>query len=95
MNASKPKRVRVTSKEKFPVLLSDEYRIKDKESFYKDCQLDVIIFDIYVHELYGKPEYEGMIAEFLKAEIEEQYAFDRRLRNRLYEALQKTRSGLK
>jgi len=105
MDASKPKRVRVTSKERFPallaelvnrlseILLSDQYRIKDNESFYKDCQLDFIIFDIYVHELYGKPKYEGMIAEFLKAEKAEQYAFDRRLRDRLYEVLQKARSG--
>ena len=77
------------------ILLSDKYRIKDKDSFNKNRQLDLTIFDIYVHELYGKPEYEGMIAEFLKAEKEEQYAFDRRLRDRLYEVLQKARSGLK
>lgn len=107
MNASKPKRARAISKERFPallaelvnrlseILLSDQYRIKDKESFYKDRQLDYIIFDIYVHELHGKPEYEEMISEFLKAEKEEQYAFDSRLRDRLYEILQKARSGLK
>ncbi len=77
------------------ILLHDQYRIKDKASFYKDLQVDLIIFDIYVFELYGKPEYEEMISEFLDAEKDEQYAFDRRLRDRLYEIVQKARSGSK
>lgn len=92
-------------KEKFPNLLAelverlserllpDHYRIKDKSSFYKDRNLDLIIFDIYVHELYGEAEYEGMISEFLDAE-EEQNAFDLRLRDRVYEVVQKSRSDL-
>ena len=73
------------------VLVSDHYRIKDKESFRKDRQLDRIIFDIYVHELYGKPEYDEMFAEFLKSEKADQDAFDDRLRYRLYEVVQKAR----
>jgi len=73
------------------VLVSDHYRIKDKESFRKDRQLDRIIFDMYVHELYGKPEYVEMFAEFLNAEKAEQDAFDDRLRDRLYEVVQKAR----
>lgn len=36
-----------------------------------------------------------MISEFLDAEKDEQYAFDRRLRDRLYEIVQKARSGSK
>ena len=90
-------------KEKFPdllaelskrlseVLLSEHYRIKDKESFSKDIQLDYIIFDMYVHELYGKPEYDEMFAEFLKAEKAEQDAFDDRLRDHVYEVVLKAR----
>ena len=77
------------------ILLYDQYSIKEKASFYKDLQVDLIIFDIYVFELYGKPEYEEMISEFLDAEKDEQYAFDRRLRDRLYEIVQKARSGSK
>lgn len=54
-------------KEKFPgllaelserlceILLSDHYRIKDKESFNKDRQLDFIIFDICIFELLTCP----------------------------------------
>lgn len=76
------------------ILLHDQYRIKDKASFYKDLQIDLIIFDIYVFDLYGKPEYEEMITEFLDAEKDEQYAFDGRLRDRLYEIVQKTRHGI-
>lgn len=91
-------------KEKFPGLLaelverlserlpSDQYCLKDKASFNKDRQLDLMIFDIYAHELHGKPEYEGMISEFLDAEKEEQVAFDLRLRGRVYEIMQKARS---
>lgn len=91
-------------KEKFPgllaelserlceILLSDHYRIKDKESFNKDRQLDFIIFDICIFELWGKPAYEGMLAEFLKAEKVEQYAFDDRLKDHVYEVVQKARS---
>ena len=74
------------------VLVSDHYRIKDKESFLKDRQLDRIIFDIYVHELYGKPEYDEIFAEFLKAEKAEQDAFDDRLRDHLYNVVQKARN---
>ena len=77
------------------ILLHDQYRIQDKASFYKDLQIDLIIFDIYVFELYGKPEYEEMISEFLDAEKEEQYAFDGRLRDRLYEIVQKARGEKK
>ena len=77
------------------ILLHDQYRIKDRASFYKDLQVDLIIFDIYVFELYGKPEYEEMISEFLDAEKDEQYAFDRRLRDRLYEIVQTARSEKK
>lgn len=107
MDAIKPKRAKAAIKERFPallaelvtrlseILLSDQHYIKDKASFYKDLQVDLIIFDIYVFELYGKPEYEEMISEFLDAEKKEQYAFDRRLRKRLYEIVQKSVSGSK
>ncbi len=77
------------------ILLHDQYRIKDRASFYKDLQVDLIIFDIYVFELYGQTEYEEMISEFLDAGKEEQYSFDRRLRDRLYEIVQTARSEKK
>jgi hypothetical protein len=103
MTSLKPKKAKAAMKEKFPdllaelskclseVLLSDHYRIKDKESFNKDRKLDFIIFDICIFELWGKPAYEGMLAEFLKAEKAEQYAFDDRLRDHVYEVVQKAR----
>lgn len=73
------------------VLLSDDYCIKGKESFNKDRQLDFIIFDICIFELWGKPVYEKMLAEFLKAEKADQYAFDDRLREAVYDILHEAR----
>ena len=107
MDAIKPRRAKAAIKERFPallaelvtrlseILLSDQYQIEGKSSFNNDYQLDLIIFDILIFELYGKPEYEEMIADFMDAAKEEQYAFDERLRDRVYRVLQKARGGSK
>ena len=44
-------------------------------------------FEIFVHQLWGKPAYENSISDFLKADKAEQYAFDDGLRDHVYDIL--------
>lgn len=64
-----------------------------RKKFIINPQLDVLIFDIFIHHLWGKPEYEESIAEFRKAEKAVQNAFDDRLRDTVYDILYKARCG--
>jgi hypothetical protein len=75
------------------MFIDDQCPLPDKKSFINDPQLDILIFDICVHQLWGKPAYEESISEFLKAERAEQDAFDDRLRDHVYDNLCKARSG--
>lgn len=67
--------------------IDDPCPLLDKKFFITNPLLDHLIFEIFVHQLWGKPTYEESIAEFLKAEKEEQDAFDGRLRDKLYDIL--------
>ena len=75
------------------MFIDDECPLRDKKSFINDPQLDILIFDIFVHQLWGKPAYEESISEFLKAEKAEQDAFDDMLKDHVYDILCKARSG--
>lgn len=75
------------------MFIDDPCPLRDKKSFINDPQLDILIFDIFVHQLWGKPEYEESISEFLKAEKAEQDAFDDRLRDDVYDILFKARGA--
>lgn len=74
------------------MFIDDQCPLRDKKSFINDPQLDILIFDIFVHQLWGKPAYEESISEFLKAEKKEQDAFDDRIRDTVYDILYKARS---
>ena len=73
------------------MFIDDRRLLRDKKSFINDPLLDHLIFEIFVHQLWGKPEYEESIAEFLKAEKAEQYAFDDKLRDDFYNTLCRAR----
>ena len=75
------------------MFIDDPHPFGDKKSFITDPFLDHLIFEIFVHQLWAKPTYEESIAEFLKAEKEEQYAFDDRLRDIVYDILCNDRGG--
>ena len=75
------------------MLIDDQHPLRDKKSFINDPQLDILIFEIFVHQFWGKPAYEDLISEFLKAESSEQDAFDDRLRDEVYEILSKARGA--
>ena len=75
------------------MFIDDQCSLRDKKSFMNDPQLDILIFEIFVHQLWGKPAYENSISDFLKADKAEQYAFDDRLREDLYEILSKARGS--
>ena len=75
------------------VFIDDRCSLRDKKSFINDPQLDILIFEIFVHQLWGKPEHEDSISDFLKAERSDQEAFDDRLREDLYEILSKARGS--
>ena len=74
------------------IFIDDRCPLPDKKSFINDPLLDHLIFEIIIHRLWGKPEYEESISEFLKAEKEEQDAFDDRLRDDVYDVLSNARS---
>jgi hypothetical protein len=75
------------------MFIDDSCPLRDKKSFTNDPLLDHLIFDIFVHHIWGKPEYKEPLAEFLKAEKEEQDAFDNRIRDTVYDILYKARRG--
>jgi hypothetical protein len=73
------------------MFIDDRRPLRDKNSLINDPLLDHLIFEIFVHQLWGKAAYEKSIAEFLKAEKAEQYAFDDRLRDDLFDTLCRAR----
>lgn len=74
------------------MFIDDQCPLPDKKAFINDPKLDILIFDIFVHQLWGEPAYEESISEFLKAERAEQDAFDDRLRDHVCDILCKSRS---
>jgi hypothetical protein len=77
------------------MLIDDPRPLIDKKSFINNPLLDHLIFDIFVHQLWGMPAFTESISEFLKAERAEQDAFDDRLRDGVYDILCKARLRLK
>jgi len=75
------------------VFIDYQHPLRDKKSFINDPQLDILIFEILVHQLWGKPTYENSISDFLKTDKAEQYAFDDRLRDHVYDILCKARGA--
>lgn len=75
------------------MLIDDQYLLRDKNSFVNDPQLDILIFEIFIHQFWGRPAYEDLISEFLKAENSDQDTFDDRLRDEVYEVLSKARGS--
>ena len=75
------------------IFIDDADPLSSRKKFINNPQLDFLIFDIFIHQLWGKPEYEDSIAEFLKAEKAEKNAFDDRLRDTVYDILYKARCG--
>lgn len=75
------------------MFIDDPCLLRGKKSFINNPLLDYRIFDIFIHHIWGRPEYKESLAEFLKAEKEEQDAFDDRLRDTVYGILYKARRG--
>ena len=75
------------------IFIDDADPLSSGKKFINNPQLDFLIFDIFIHQLWGKPEYEDSIAEFLKAEKAEKNAFDDRLKDTVYDILYKARCG--
>lgn len=75
------------------MFIDDQCLLRGKKSFINNPLLDYRIFDIFIHHIWGRPEYKESLAEFLKAEKEEQDAFDDRLRDTVYGILYKARRG--
>lgn len=76
------------------MFVDDPCLLAGKKSFINNSLLDHRIFDIFIHQIWGKPEYKESLTEFLKADKEEQDAFDDRLRDTVYDILYKTRLGI-
>lgn len=47
------------------MFIDDRRPLRDKKSFINDPLLDHLIFDIFVHQLWGKPASKESISEFL------------------------------
>lgn len=75
------------------IFIDDANPLGSRNKFINNPQLDFLIFDIFIHQLWGKPEYEESIAEFRKAEKAVQNAFDDLLRDTVYDILYKARCG--
>ena len=73
------------------MFIDDSCLLRGKKSFINNPLLDHRIFDIFIHHIWGKPEYKESLAEFLKAEKEKQDAFDNRIRDTVYDILYKAR----
>lgn len=75
----------------YEMFIDDPSLIRSKKSFINNPLLDHRIFDIFIHHIWGKPKFEKSLAEFLKAKKAEQYAFDDRLREAVYDILHEAR----
>ena len=74
-------------------LLDFEYELGKRNYFYEDVEIDRHIFDILSDHLWHKTEYSETISELVKSK-EEGNAFDRRVRERVYDDLYKALGGL-
>ncbi len=74
-------------------LLDFEYELGKRNYFYEDVEIDRHIFDILSDHLWHKTAYAETISELVQSK-EEGNAFDRRVRERVYDDLYKTLGGL-
>ena len=74
-------------------LLDFEYELGKRNYFYEDVEIDRHIFDILGDHLWHKTAYAETISELVKSK-EEGNAFDRRVRERVYDDLYKALGGL-
>ena len=75
-------------------LMDFEYELGKRNFFYEDVAIDHHIFDILSDHLWHRTEYAETISELVKSN-EEGNAFDRRVRERVYDDLYKALGGLK
>ena len=74
-------------------LMDFEYELGKRNYFYEDVEIDRHIFDILSDHLWHKTAYAETISELVKSK-EEGNAFDRRVRERVYDDLYKALGGL-
>jgi len=74
-------------------LLDFEYSLGKRNYFYEDVAIDHHIFDILVDHLWDRTAFAETISELVKSQ-EDGNAFDRRVRERVYDELYKTTGGL-
>ncbi len=74
-------------------LLDFEYELGKRNYFYEDVEIDRHIFDILSDHLWHKTAYAETISELVQSK-EEGNAFDRRVRERVYDDLYKALGGL-
>lgn len=69
-------------------LLEVEYSLGKRNSFYEDVKIDHHIFDILTDHLWKSTTYAEAISKLVKSQAEGN-AFDRRVRERVYDHLYK------
>ena len=74
-------------------LLEIEYELGKRSFFFDDVEIDRHIFDLLSDHLWHKTAYAETISELVKSK-EEGNAFDRRVRERVYDDLYKALGGL-
>ncbi len=74
-------------------LLEVEYELGKRNCFFADVEIDHHIFDLLSDHLWHKTEHAETISELVKSK-EEGNAFDRRVRERVYDDLYKALGGL-
>lgn len=75
-------------------LLEFEYELGKRNFFFDDVEIDHHIFDILSDHLWHRSEYAETISELVKSQADGN-AFDRRVRERVYDDLYKALGGLK
>ena len=74
-------------------LLDYEYELGKRNYFYADVAIDHHIFDILADHLWHRTAYAETISDLVESK-EEGNAFDRRVRERVYDELYKATGGL-
>jgi hypothetical protein len=75
-------------------LLEIEYELGKRNFFFADVEIDRHIFDLLSDHLWRKTAYAETVSELVKSESDGN-AFDRRVRERVYDDLYEALGGLK
>ena len=75
-------------------LLAIEYDLGKKNCFFADVEIDRHIFELLSDHLWNKTAYAETVSELVKSESDGN-AFDRRVRERVYDDLYEALGGLK